>query len=270
MTESFDQSWLKTLATILEQGKEVSPRGMKTMEVPQYTVEVDMRYPVLTCPQRKLNYRFMAAEAFWILSGDNTVVGIAPWNANIAKFSDDGEIFHGAYGPRIVDQLPYVVGKLISDRDTRQAVITTWIQKPGASKDIPCTVAFDFKIRDGKLNLHVFMRSSDVWLGLPYDTFNFSMLAALVCTIINTFGGATWETVGLGRLFLTAASSHLYEQHFEAARECLKERDWNNEAGEVPEGLYTAMDNGDSLMEYLRLLRDAKKGDNLRWWETLT
>jgi thymidylate synthase len=264
---TFDAEWLSTLNEILHYGEEVSPRGSLTLEIPHHTVVVDMRYPVLICPQRKLNYRFMAAEAFWILSGDDTVAGIEPWNPNVVAFSDDGKTFYGAYGPRIMHQLPYVIDKLISDRDTRQAVITTWIQKPKQSKDIPCTVAFDFKIRDNKLYLHVFMRSSDVWLGLPYDVFNFSMLAVLVCSIVNTLGGDDWKAVEPGLLFLTAASSHLYKQHFEMAKECLKTCDLEIEVPEVPTDLYMRKDQGRSLMEYLQLLRSVKKGDPLRWWE---
>ena len=41
----------------------------------------------------------------------------------IAKFSDDGIMFRGAYGPKVVEQLGYVTQNLLSDPDSRQAVI---------------------------------------------------------------------------------------------------------------------------------------------------
>ena len=94
--------WIDTISDLFLRGVDVSPRGMPTKELPQYTVVIDMRYPVLTIAERKLSHRFMAAEAFWILSGDDTVAGIIPWNKRIAEFSDDGQTFFGAYGPKVV------------------------------------------------------------------------------------------------------------------------------------------------------------------------
>ena len=75
----------------------------------------------------------MAAEALWILSGDNKVETIAPYNKNIKQFSDDGIIFQGAYGPRIISQLDYVIESLRKDRESRQAVLTIWNPNPKPS-----------------------------------------------------------------------------------------------------------------------------------------
>lgn len=202
-----DIAWIEATRHILKCGREISPRMQLTYEVPQYTVVVDTRRPVLTIPERRLSYKFMAAEALWILSGDDRVATIAPFNKNIAQFSDDGEVFAGAYGPRIKEQIDYVVLKLVEDADTRQAGLTIWRPSPTPSKDIPCTVAIWFQIRGGKLNVHVFMRSSDVWLGLPYDVFNFSMLCHQVCYRLR----GQYPELTPGTLFLTAASMHLYE-----------------------------------------------------------
>ena len=138
MIDDFNTAWKNQLETILEHGVAVAPRGMKTLELPSYQLVVDMKYPVLTISERKLNYRFMAAEAYWILSGSDDVAGVADYNPNIAQFSDDGRAFFGAYGPRIADQLPYVVEKLITDCDTRQATLTNMDTKP--SEDQGCTV----------------------------------------------------------------------------------------------------------------------------------
>jgi thymidylate synthase len=276
---TLDFQWFTVVRKILEEGFEVSPRGRLTKELPQHTVAVNMNYPVLTFPSRRLSYKFMAAEAFWILSGDDTVEGITPWNKHIAQFSDDGHRFYGAYGPRIIEQLGYVVEKLSTDRDTRQAVLTTWRANPEKSKDIPCTVAFDFKIRGDKLNLHVFMRSSDVWLGLPYDVFNFSMLAFAVCCILNTKhivnhirneAPNNERLVTPGALYLTAASSHLYEQDFEPAQKCLWELGRLSPTKPVPGNLcFSPMERQGlpHVLQFLKSLRESSKGDDIRWWE---
>lgn len=222
MTAGATGGWLDTVGRILSNGVEVAPRGMPTLELQHHTFVCDMNDPVVRSPSRALSYRFMAAEALWILSGDDTVAGIAPYNSHIAKFSDDGVAFFGAYGPRVIDQLGYVIKALVDDRDTRQAVLTTWRQNPPKTKDVPCTVAMTFMIRNNELNCHVFMRSSDAWLGLPYDAFNFSMIAAVVACDYNR---QCPHGVQLGTLYLTAASSHLYKLNWLGAADCINDKD---------------------------------------------
>lgn len=254
--------WFVTLRQILFNGLEVSPRGRLTKELPQHTMVIDMRRPVITVAERKLSYQFMAAEAHWILSGDDSVAGIAPYNKHIAEFSDDGVKFFGAYGPKIRGQLDYVVGKLLADPDTRQAGLTIWRENPPATKDVPCTVAIFANIRNMALNLHVFMRSSDAWLGVPYDVFNFSMLSHLICSRLNEARPGEM-TIAPGQLHLTAASSHLYEPNWLAARECL--RMVYTSQPPTPRELWT---EEKTLRAWLEALRETKPGDRLRWWES--
>jgi thymidylate synthase len=257
----FSRTWLNALNDILANGDLVSPRGKRTKEIPQRTIVVDMRQPVLRVADRSLSYRFMAAEAFWILSGDDRVETIAPYNSRIAEFSDDGERFFGAYGPKIQAQLPYIIEKLLVDEDSRQAGLTIWRECPPQTKDVPCTVAIFFAIRSGKLNVHVFMRSSDVWLGIPYDVFNFSMLGHLVCGLLNEHRDPN-RYLRPGSLFLTAASSHLYETNWDDAKLCLAAEPLHQH--ETPTLLWT---DAGHLMETLKNLRDTAPGDVLRWWE---
>lgn len=256
---NMNRAWCNLLREVMNDGNEVSPRGQLTKELPQRTTVVDMRQPVLTIDARKLSYKFMAAEAFWILSGDDSVAGIAPFNKNISKFSDDGERFFGAYGPKIVSQLPYVVSKLNEDKDTRQAGLTIWRESPAPSKDIPCTVAIFFSIRRGRLNCHVFMRSSDCWLGVPYDVFNFSMLSHLVCARLYER-----HRVTPGKLYLTAASAHIYDINFDGVRRCLDEDATSANIILTPALLHT---DEAELMDWLQALRFTEPGDDLRWWE---
>jgi thymidylate synthase len=257
----FSQTWLNALDDILKNGAPVAPRGKMTMEMPQRTMAVNMRQPVLRVPDRSLSYKFMAAEAFWILSGDDRVESIAPYNARIKDFSDDGERFFGAYGPKIKAQLPYIVEKLLTDRDSRQAGLTIWRESPPQTKDVPCTVAVFFNVRGSLLNAHVFMRSSDVWLGVPYDVFNFSMLSHLVCGLLNE--QLFMESrVSPGTLFLTAASSHLYESNWGDAKVCL-----NSKILAQPDTDILLWNDAANLMKVLEQLRESRPGDPLRWWE---
>lgn len=234
---NLNTAWLGVLRLLTEAGAPVAPRGQATREWPQVTLTTRLDDPVLTIGLRKLNHRFMAAEARWIINGSDRVAEIALYNSRIARYSDDGERFYGAYGPRYRDQLPYVVQRLAADPDTRQAGLTLWIPKPGLDgqvpKDVPCTIALFFQIRFGELNVHAFMRSSDAWLGLPYDVFNFSMLGYHVMGFINQrrAGDARarnenlYDAVRPGTLYLTMASSHLYEEHLEPAQTILTMHD---------------------------------------------
>lgn len=256
MIDDFSPMWIKLVCEAGLLGRVVAPRGRKTWELPMHTIRVDTRKPVLRVPERKINYRFMAAEAHWILSGDDRVETIRPYNSQIEKFSDDGQRFFGAYGPKIVDQLPYVIDKLLEDNDSRQAGLTIWREKPGPSKDIPCTVAIFFNIRDGRVNTNVFMRSSDIWLGIPYDVFNFSMLTHLVCCRLSKL------MVTPGTLYLTAASSHLYECNRPFQLEDWSPK-WDTQV-RTPSFLYQ---DEEMLMKTLVQIKDTTVGDLARWWE---
>lgn len=221
-----EAQWRVLLSKVITDGLMTAPRDQLTREVLSLSANFDMKYPVILSQARKLNYKFMAAEALWILNGSNRVDDIVPWNKNLLEFSDDGKTFAGAYGPPLSAQLEYLVESLACDRSTRQAVATIWRQNPPKSKDIPCTVAMVYHLRDNQLHAHVYMRSSDLWLGWPYDMFNFTMLAA---RLLALYRAKTGERPVLGNLYWTAASAHLYERNREQARAVLAEP-WYNKA----------------------------------------
>jgi thymidylate synthase len=211
--------WLKLIADLMNHGTESAPRGHMTKEMLGYQTVVDMRRPVVNVAER-INgtyFAFMCAEAAWILSGDNKVSTIGAFAPSIHKFSDDGRYFFGAYGPKIADQISGVVRTLKTDPDTRQAVMNIWRENPIATKDVPCTISVQFLIRDGKLHCNDTMRSSDAWLGWPFDVFNFSMLSHFVCLLLRDQG----VDVEPGLLRLTAGSQHLYAKNFEGVQRCL-------------------------------------------------
>lgn len=273
--------WYQALVSVMLHGEKVAPRGIAVRELMHRTIKVDMRNPVLTIPERNLNYRFMAAEAGWILSGSDRLEDLGSQADRLRPYSDDGLTLTGAYGPRFVRQLGYVVKALNDDPDTRQATMTIW--RPEAarayqdlgqvSKDVPCTVAVDFKFRDGKLSTHVFMRSSDVWLGLPYDVFTFTMMACRVAELLS-------YPVLLGDLYLTAASSHIYDRNTDDASlliTAIQERlgSANNDpmAGgkDLPLEFYMPETRlatpGRGVRDRLHALRGSRVGDPMRWWE---
>jgi thymidylate synthase len=185
------------------------PRGMEVKErkAAQYVVPMPA---YLDLVEREVNTSFMFAEAAWILSGSNRVSEISPYMAGYAKYSDDGEQMSGAYGPKITDQWNYIVKTLTEDQDSRQAYLNIWRERPGESRDIPCTVGMQFLIRNEKLHMIATMRSNDVVLGLTYDIFTFSMVANAIRLKLKKQG----IIVELGDLTVQPGSLHLYERHY--------------------------------------------------------
>lgn len=189
---------------------ESSPRGMKIREVLSGSYTMPMP-AYLSLVDRNINRAFMFGEAWWIISGSNRLEDVQQYMDFYKNFSDDQVFLRGAYGPKVVDQLPYVIDTLFGDEDSRQAVLTTWRERPGMSKDIPCTLAMQFIIRDDKLHMLVTMRSNDIVLGTTYDIFTFSMVAMSVQLLLRARG----VEVSLGDITVTAGSLHIYEKHWD-------------------------------------------------------
>jgi thymidylate synthase len=200
---------------IIDFGRNVSPRGMITKELIGYSFSLeDPAYNVVTQATRKVSLPFMAAEGMWILSGSNDARLITPYNSNIKAFADDGLFFRGAYGPKVMDQMPYIIQTLRDDPESRQALLTIWRERPGPSKDIPCTITMQFFVRDQRLHMVVYMRSNDAWLGLPYDVYNFTLIQRYVASLL---------VLDVGRYHHHVGSLHLYQKNWAKAELLLRE-----------------------------------------------
>ena len=157
---------------------------------------------------RKLSMRYAIGEFLWYLSGNNQLSEIQKYTDNWDRMSDDGVTVNSNYGHCIkykygFDQFDYVYNMLKEKSQSRQAVIH--IKEPSfkSSKDVNCTVCLQFFIRDNKLYMTTYMRSNDIWLGFPYDVFQFCNLQILLSMKLG---------VGLGSYTHIAGSLHLYER----------------------------------------------------------
>jgi len=225
---SATSEWRLLLNELLEVGTKITPtslganwRGKVNKEMLGIYTRVPMTLPVVLCPGRKLGYRFLAAEAAWILSGDNRLETIVPYAKALVNLSDDGRTLSGAYGPPFIDQLSYTTRALTQDEASRQAVITLWRPRPELGLEIPCSLTLQFIIRDATLHTLVMMRSSDAWMGLPYDWHCFSMMSAYQLLILRD----RYPDLLLGDLTVMAGSQHLYQTDWEKAQECVDRND---------------------------------------------
>jgi len=165
-------------------GKEISPRGILTLE-PVTTTYLRPCERVMLVPERDANPFFHLMEALWILQGRQDVAWLTQFNKNMELYSDDGAIFHAPYGQRLrhqqgFDQIRSAINLLIADKDTRQCVMQIWDASCDLgikSKDIPCNDLIFLKIRDNKLNMTVCNRSNDViWGAYGANVVQFSMI----------------------------------------------------------------------------------------------
>jgi len=191
---------------VAEHGRKRSPRGVPTYDLGYTVVELqDPRYGLAVGTGRGLSPRVAAVEALQLI-GAFCDPDLMLWaSQNFKEFMDDGD-FHGGYGRRVGDQLVHVWDKLTRDPDTRRAVVTLWNashDNEPDKHDYPCTVALGFSLDDlGRLELNTIMRSNDVWLGFPYDVFQFTQLQLTMARILGVEPGIYRHT---------AWSLHLYE-----------------------------------------------------------
>jgi thymidylate synthase len=239
---SMDELFRFAVWKCIEHGRMTKPRGFSVLEIATPTVLTlrDVHRPFIHSPLRRPNYRFGLVEAAWIAAGSDRLAHLSAVNSRMARFSDDDSTMWGGYGPRVIGQLDHVIETLRRDNDSRQAVVTTWrpmvppvvgksqgpIRSAGLmatgsetvsptwdgyswrSKDVPCTVAWHFQLRNGGLALTVFMRSNDVWLGLPYDVLSFTTIQRVVASALG---------VRLGAYHHVVSNLHLYQKNYEAA-----------------------------------------------------
>lgn len=197
-------SWVR------EEGAKVAPRGQETREI--LNASLEFTDPVRMLPVRcgrRVSENIAAVEALQLIGGfcDPQLIMQAS-GGRFAPFMDQGN-FHGGYGLRTRMQIGPALERLRRDTDTRQAVVTMWDPLQDLfvtdAHDYPCTISLQFMIRDGALDLHVHMRSNDVWKGLAYDGFVFTRLQLQAAHCLE---------LPVGRYFHHAASLHLYKENY--------------------------------------------------------
>lgn len=159
---------------------------------------------------RNLSMKYAVGELLWYMSGNNELTAIQLYTHNWDRMSDDGKTVNSNYGYCIkskygFDQWRKVKSELLQDPNSRRAVIH--IKSPNDdmnSKDVNCTICLQFFIRDGKLYMTTYMRSNDIWLGFPYDVFQFTCMQILMAMELGLKLGTYTHVVG---------SLHLYSRN---------------------------------------------------------
>lgn len=199
-------------------GVERESRNGKVLKMPMpATILYDLPTErVVFWRERDANPFFHLLEAMWMLAGRNDVEFLRRILPSIAQFSDDGKVFHGAYGHRWrvhfgFDQLDEIVAGFRGNLDCRREVLQMWDCVDDLhvdSKDVPCNTQAYFAINAGQLDMMVTNRSNDsVWGALGANAVHFSILQEYMAARIGVPVGKYWQVTN---------NLHLYLSHHEA------------------------------------------------------
>lgn len=208
---------------VLLRGDEVGSRNGRTKELTHVGITLSRPWQrEILIPERKANIAAQIAETMWVLTGRDDIGWLRQYLPRAEDFSDDGERWRGAYGPRLrawpvgpddvhVDQWGHVLDTLKADPLSRRTTISIYNPEidvqPGL--DIPCNNWLVFTNRLGYLDLQVGIRSNDLmwgWSGI--NAFEWSALLEISAALLG---------VRVGSLHFSVASLHLYENHWPKA-----------------------------------------------------
>lgn len=106
------------------------------------------------------------------------------------------------------DQLQDLVSGLENRESCRRLVVSNWNRNHAETAVLPaCHTEFQVVVREGKLNLRFTMRSSDVFLGLPYNIASYALLCHILAKLVG---------LEVGELFYVGTDVHLYSNHIDA------------------------------------------------------
>lgn len=205
----------KIYRNIVKNGKYVSPRGLKVLELENYSYVLPpfVRFQNFQC--RKLSINYIKSELLWYLRGDKTDLSILD-KAKIWKeiVNDDGTL-NSNYGQYIfgqTNQFDNVVSILSADKDSRRASIMLLNEGHlfSDTKDVPCTYSMNFRVRENRLNMSVHMRSQDAIYGMGNDAPAFSIIHEMMLNALREY----YPELVYGDYFHIADSFHVYERHF--------------------------------------------------------
>lgn len=192
------------------------PRGLKIKEIENYTFNIPPYVRFTNFASRKFKLDYVKKEFLWYLNGDPMDHSIYA-HASIWKdiTNADGSIYSN-YGQYIFgeqNQFDDVVKTLTEDKDSRRASISILNVRhlKSVTKDVPCTYAINFRIRNNFLNMSVRMRSMDAIFGFSNDVPCFSFIHEMMFLTLKEI----YPNLQYGNYHHCADSFHVYERHFE-------------------------------------------------------
>lgn len=226
------------LRDILDNGVRKEDRtGTGTLSVfgRQFRHDLADGFPLLTT--KKVHLRSIINELIWFLNGDTNVAwlqehGVSIWNEWATETGELGPVYGKQWRAwptkdgGEVDQIEYVLDCLKHRPDSRRILFHAWNveflpdeslspqenAQAGRMALPPCHLLYQFYVANGRLSAQLYIRSSDTFLGLPFNT---ASLAVLVMMLAQQTG------LEPGEIIVSTGDSHLYLNHMDQVREQL-------------------------------------------------
>lgn len=229
------KSYLELLTDVLENGAVKGDRtGTGTVSVfgRQFRHDLSKGFPLLTT--KKLHFKSIVNELIWFLNGDTNIKwlnenGVKIWNEWATEDGDLGPVYGKQWTAwptkdgKTINQIDYVVNALKTNPNSRRILFHGWNveflpdekvspienAKNGKMALPPCHLLYQFYVVNNKLSSHLFIRSSDSFLGLPYNT------ASLACL---THMLAQQCDLDVGEIVISLSDVHIYSNHLEQVK----------------------------------------------------
>ncbi len=116
-----------------------------------------------------------------------------------------------------IDQIAKAIEMIKTTPDSRRIIVSAW--NVAEIDDIveigglpPCHNLFQFYVADGTLSLHLYQRSADTFLGVPFNIASYALLLAMVAQVTG---------LKQGEFVHTLADAHIYSNHTDQVAEQL-------------------------------------------------
>jgi thymidylate synthase len=113
-----------------------------------------------------------------------------------------------------IDQLTQLIEGLKKDPNSRRHILSAWnVSELDQMALPPCHVMSQFHVsKHGELSCHMYQRSVDVFLGLPFNIASYALLTHLIAQVCD---------FTVGDLVISTGDTHIYQNHVEQVKEQL-------------------------------------------------
>lgn len=117
-----------------------------------------------------------------------------------------------------IDQIANVITSIRKNPEGRRHIVTAWNPSEVDSMVLPpCHCLYQFYVSDGRLSCHMYQRSADVFLGVPFNIASYALLTHII---------AHQTDLGVGDLVISFGDVHIYNNHREQVLEQLTRDPW--------------------------------------------
>ncbi|MCJ8163545.1 thymidylate synthase [Pontibacter sp. E15-1] len=219
------RQYLELMQHILDKGVTKEDRtGTGTKSIFGYQMRFDLAegFPLVTT--KKVHLKSILHELLWFLKGDTNIKylkenGVKIWDEWADEQGDLGPVYGSQWRSwptpdgRHIDQITQVVNQLKHNPDSRRIIVSAWnVAEIEHMKLPPCHAFYQFYVAEGKLSCQLYQRSSDVFLGVPFNIASYALLVLMMA-----------QVTGLepGEFIWTGGDTHLYLNHLDQAQKQL-------------------------------------------------